>query len=37
MVVATTISDAFFYGRVSTDAQAGDKHASLDTHRGPCP
>ena len=31
MVVATGIADAFFYGRVSTDAQAGEKHASLDT------
>ena len=31
MVIATGIADAFFYGRVSTDAQAGDNHASLDT------
>ncbi len=31
MVVATGTADAFFYGRVSTDAQAGDNHASLDT------
>ena len=31
MVVTAGISDAFFHGRVSTDAQAGDKHASLDT------
>ena len=31
MVVATGTADAFFYGRVSTDAQAGDQHASLDT------
>ncbi len=41
MVVATDIVDAFFYGRVSTDAQAGDKHASLDTQeahdRAYCP
>ena len=31
MVVATSTADAFFYGRVSTEAQAGDQHASLDT------
>ena len=31
MVVDTRVADAFFYGRVSTAAQAGEKHASLDT------
>ena len=35
MVVATSTADAFFYGRVSTEAQAGDQHASLDTLKKP--
>ena len=31
MVATADTTDALFYGRVSTDAQAGELHASLDT------